>query len=107
MKKRGTYQYGRKFEKNFASPHSYSFNHESDEMHSCGLKQGQSPPCRVPCSYYQTLMLRHKVGDLIVYRVDPPGTGRYEWRITRMDSTGVYGIIVFDSVRELEISDVI
>jgi hypothetical protein len=43
-----------------------------------------------------------KVGDLVCAWAGAPGTGRHVQRITRIDATGVYGVTVENTIRELE-----
>lgn len=51
--------------------------------------------------YAETIRTK-KVGDLLVAYAGAPGTGRIVRQITRMSYSGIYGVTVEDSIRELE-----
>ena len=47
------------------------------------------------------------VGTLLFHDVAAPGTGTITKKITKIDKTGVYGITIKSTVRELTLADVI
>lgn len=49
---------------------------------------------------------KYNVGDTYVVSAGAPGTGRWVYKITRKTSTGVYGELVSNTVRELDPSEV-
>lgn len=48
----------------------------------------------------------YKVGDHYHVRVSAPGTGYYDYVVTRIDRSGLYGRLVEANVSELEARDV-
>lgn len=64
--------------------------------------------CReIPYSCYRDAMKHRKVGDVISGYYSPPAMGCFSWQITRMDETGVYGIMLTSEWREMTEEDVI
>jgi hypothetical protein len=55
---------------------------------------------------YITAMRDYHVGNKVQHWVSAPGTGYIEWLITRMDETGVWGVKLLSTVRELTIEEV-
>lgn len=45
---------------------------------------------------------RYKVGEVFVADAGAPGTGHRSWKVTRIDAEGLWGIILEDTIRELE-----
>lgn len=85
----------------------YSSNHETDE-HSCGLKQGAQPSCRVESYFFRYFSLTLRVGETYVENSfsSPPAAGRREYRITRITDDAIYGVLTFNNVRVLDASEV-
>lgn len=50
---------------------------------------------------YEEYTRTRKVGDVVRAYAGAPGTGHVDHRITRIDDTGVYGVVVEDTIREL------
>lgn len=61
----------------------------------------------VPYDLYEDSVRRHKVGDVITHEVAAPGIGRVQYRVTRIDSSGVWAAEVSNTSRELTAADVI
>lgn len=55
----------------------------------------------IPYSLYEDAMARKAVGDTIQHDAGGPGIGSIRYRITRMDATGVYGEVLFNTMREM------
>lgn len=73
-----------------ATPVAYSFN-EWDGS------DGKTP-VKIPCSFYGM----YEVGDITFSDAAAPGTGRIVHRVTRKDETGLYGVVVENTIREME-----
>lgn len=56
---------------------------------------------------YHDAIKNRKIGDRITSWAGAPGTGFIEYIITRMDHTGVYGIIARNTIRELSPEEVV
>lgn len=82
---------------------SFSFNHETDDRHTCGKPQGGEPACLMDDSAY---IARYKVGDNFGGFVAAPGTGERVYRITKINARGIWGVLIKDTVRELTIEEV-
>jgi hypothetical protein len=54
----------------------------------------------VPSEMYEDAMYNHKVGDIVRHEVGAPGIGYVKYRITRMDETGIYAVVVKSTARE-------
>ena len=50
---------------------------------------------------YILAMQNYKIGDKVRLFVSAPGIGHYDYQITRMDETGIWGIVVESTAREL------
>lgn len=61
----------------------------------------------VPCESYLDAVANKKVGDVITIHAGAPGCGYVKYRITSIDDEGVCGIVIEDTVRELEAWEVI
>lgn len=59
-------------------------------------------PVEIPCTSYLEAVANQKVGDIIRHYAGAPGTGYVDYRITRIDKTGVYASIVRNTMRELQ-----
>lgn len=57
---------------------------------------------RVKSELYDVMKENHEVGDVVLSHVAAPGTGSVEYRITRIEPDGIYGVLVSSTVRELE-----
>jgi hypothetical protein len=77
-------------EKLMYSPTVFSFNEP-------GFPNGKI----VESEAYRETVRTKKVGDTVRSWAGAPGTGYIDQIITRIDSTGVYGIITRNTVREL------
>ena len=55
-----------------------------------------------PYELYYMHMEKNKVGDIVRSSIAAPGYGYVEYRITRMDDSGIYGVLVNDQSGELE-----
>lgn len=64
-------------------------------------------PKSVDYDCYVEAMDNRKVGDVVTAYAGAPGTGHISHRITRMDTSGVYGVVVENTMRELDPSEVI
>lgn len=60
----------------------------------------------VPYALYDEVMRNRHVGDELTFYAGAPGTGSITHRITRMDETGVYGVVVSNTIRELTPAEV-
>lgn len=49
---------------------------------------------------------RYKVGEVFVSEAGAPGTGHRSWKVIRIDAEGLWGILLQDTIRELEPSEV-
>jgi hypothetical protein len=47
---------------------------------------------------YEEAVRTRKVGDFLVHSAGAPGVGHVKYQITRIDSTGVYGIEVENTI---------
>jgi hypothetical protein len=56
----------------------------------------------VPSELLEEYSRTKRVGDTLCSFAGAPGTGRVIERITRMDATGIYGVVVENTMRELE-----
>lgn len=63
-------------------------------------------PEEVDNELYLECVARRAVGEVVRSFAAAPGTGFWDYRITRIDATGVYAVEVACTVRELTISDV-
>lgn len=61
---------------------------------------------RVRYELYDEAVKKNKVGDLVTHFASAPGVGKITYEISKIDETGVYGRVLFDSIRELEPSEV-
>ena len=59
-------------------------------------------PVRIPYSLYAEALANRKVGDVIRSYAGAPGTGFIEEKITRIDASGVYGVTLATTIRELQ-----
>lgn len=55
---------------------------------------------------YNTTKAHKKIGDILMHWAGAPGTGYVKYQITRIDDTGVYGIEIENTIRELDPSEV-
>lgn len=53
----------------------------------------------VPYDLYVQTRATKEVGDTIVHEAGAPGRGHIVYRITRMDTIGVYGVVVENTIR--------
>lgn len=82
-------------EEQITSRWAYSFNREDG---SDGIRSVQ-----ILCDQWR----RHQPGDLYVAWAGAPGTGKRTWLVTKKTLTGLYGVLLNDTVRILELHEVI
>lgn len=80
-------------EKRIYPPTCWSYNGPDGPM---------DEPVEKPYECYLHTVATKKVGDTLCAYAGAPGTGRVVHRITRIDETGVYGIVIENTIRELE-----
>lgn len=82
---------------------------KSEELiHSSIVYRHEGDGCiPVPNDLYTEGMKKLSVGQVLRQHVCTPGTGYIEYRITRLDETGIYGIEIENTIRELTVSEVI
>lgn len=64
-------------------------------------------PIEITNCCYADAMAHRKRGDIVRSFAGSPGTGYIDSCITRMDATGIYGVTVVSTVRELTAAEVV
>ncbi len=81
-------------------PRVFSYNWSSgDPRHG---KVGRE----IEYSIYQDAMKNRSVGDVIRHHAAAPGVGHVDYRLIRLDETGVYGEEIENTIRELHSEEV-
>lgn len=74
------------------------------------VHQYESPrslvPKVVPYDLYEDAIQNRSIGDHLCAFAAAPGTGKIVHEITRMDHTGVYGVVVENTISILDPADV-